>query len=282
MYLEFETKTSYKYLQEVIKALQEPICIMGGWAVFFHVNKNFQKTQGRPYLGSRDIDLGFHLDKNSTIEQMKNSALSKSLDILQNKLKFKSISFRLLKEIHTETEEEITERQIIPSHFVFPMYIDPLVDFIPKDFKKVFKFQPADEPLLGFALTDHKHRIELEEFDKRLWLPKAELLLATKINALNLRDKEHKKIKDICDIFALLWYSGEISSRIPRRMGARIPERIPNRLPRNLAEEVRQFISINKIKQIIKNITNEDYEKASIQLNHSPEEIKRVVEILNI
>jgi len=158
MYLEFETKTSYKYLQEVIKALQEPICILGGWAVFFHVNKNFQKAQGRPYLGSRDIDLGFHLDKNSTIEEMKKSALAKSLEILQNKLKFKSISFRLLKEIHTETQEEISENQIIPSHFIFPMYIDPLVDNIPKNFKEVFKYQPADEPLLNHAFNNKEQR----------------------------------------------------------------------------------------------------------------------------
>src|SRR3990167_9946262 len=151
MYLEFETKTSYKYLQEVIKALQEPICIMGGWAVFFHVNKNFQKAQGRPYLGSRDIDLGFHLDKNATVEQMKKSALSKSLDVLQNKLKFKSVSFRLLKEIHTETEEEIGEGKVIPAHFIFPMYVDVLVDDVPAKFGDVFHFHPADEPLLRFV-----------------------------------------------------------------------------------------------------------------------------------
>ena len=100
MYLEFETRTSYKYLKQVISALEEPICILGGWAVFLQVNKNFQKAQGRLYLGSRDIDLGFHLDKNATTEQMKNSALAKSLEILQNKLKFKSFSFRLLKEVH--------------------------------------------------------------------------------------------------------------------------------------------------------------------------------------
>src|SRR3989344_5257525 len=109
MYAEFETRTSYKYLQNVIRVLEEPICILGGWAVFLHVNKNFQKAQGRPYLGSRDIDLGFHLDKNATPEQMKNSTLAKSLDILQNTLKFKSVSFRLLKEVHTETEEEIAD-----------------------------------------------------------------------------------------------------------------------------------------------------------------------------
>ena len=90
MYPEFETRTSYKYLQKVISALEEPICIIGGWAVFFHVNKSFQKAQGRPYLGSRDIDLGFHLDNNATIEQMKNSSLAKSIEILEKELRFKS------------------------------------------------------------------------------------------------------------------------------------------------------------------------------------------------
>ena len=179
-----------------------------------------------------------------------------------------------------ETEEEIKQGQTVPSHNRFPMYIDPLVDFIPKNFKEVFKFDPIDEPLLNFAFTNRKHRIELEEFNKKLWLPKVELLLATKLNALPLRDKEHKKTKDICDIFALIWYAGELTSRIPKRLGARIPERIPSKLPRDLAEEVKQFITFNKIKQAIKGITKEDYQKAGIQLNHSAEEIKRVIELL--
>ena len=121
MYSEFETRTSYKYLQETIRALQEPICLLGGWAVFFQVNQNFQKAQGRPYLGSRDVDLGFHFKKDSSVKEMKNSALAKSLEILQEKLHFRPVSFRLLKEIHTETEEEIEEGKIIPAHFVFPM-----------------------------------------------------------------------------------------------------------------------------------------------------------------
>ncbi len=260
MYLEFETRTSYKYLKQVISALEEPICILGGWAVFLHVNKNFQKAQGRPYLGSRDIDLGFHLDKNATVEQMKNSALAKSLNILQNKLKFKSVSFRLLKEVHTETEEEIEEGKIIPAHFIFPMYVDVLVDNIPAKFRDFFHFQPADEPLLRFAFEDGKYREELKEFNKRLWLPKPELLLATKLNAIQMRDKEHKKIKDLCDIFALLWYSKE--------------------KPQELGKKVTQFLPSKNILKIISTIDEADYQKASIQLNHTPQEIKRIIELL--
>ena len=54
MYLEFETRTSYRYLKQVVSALEEPICILGGWAVFLHVNNNFQKTQGRSYIEKTD------------------------------------------------------------------------------------------------------------------------------------------------------------------------------------------------------------------------------------
>lgn len=260
MYPEFETRTSYKYLQEVIKALQEPIGILGGWAIFLHVNKNFQKAQGRPYLGSRDIDLGFHLSKNSTREEMKNSALAQSLEILQKKLHFKPVSFRLLREVHTETEEEIGEGKIIPAHFVFPLYVDVVVDTIPPKFKEVFHFQPVDEPLLRFAFEEQKYRDELEEFGKKIWLPKPELLLATKINALKQRDKAHKRIKDICDIFALLWYSKE--------------------KPEVLKEEVTQFVAPQAVSTTIRTITDDDYQKASDQLNHTAQEIRRVLELL--
>ena len=41
MYRDEETKISYKYLQEVIEQLDEPICLMGGWAVYFIVNDLF-------------------------------------------------------------------------------------------------------------------------------------------------------------------------------------------------------------------------------------------------
>lgn len=260
MYAEFETRASYNYLQKVISVLQEPICVLGGWAVFLHVNKNFRKAQGRHYLGSRDIDLGFHFDKQITLKQMKNSSLAKSIELLQNQLNFKPLSFRLLKEIHTETEEEILEGQKVPTYFTFPLYVDLLVDYIPLKFKEFFHFQPADEPLLRFVFENKEYREELKQFNKKLWLPKPELLLATKINALKYRDREHKKIKDICDIFALLWYTKE--------------------KPQGLKDKIIQFIDLKKINKIISIINKEDYQKASQQLNHRPEEIKRVIELL--
>ncbi|MBI2574752.1 hypothetical protein HYV82_02615, partial [Candidatus Woesearchaeota archaeon] len=66
--------------------------------------------------------------------------------------------------------------------------------------------------------------------------------------------------KDVCDIFALSWYSDE--------------------KPEGLLQKAAQFIGIQKIKGVNKIIKEEDYQKASVQLNHTPQEIKRVIELL--
>jgi hypothetical protein len=257
MYKEFETKTSYLYLKEVIHHLEEPICVLGGWAVFFHVNKNFQKAQGRPYLGSRDIDLGFHIKENGSDEELQNSMLMKTIHILKEKLRFKPLSFRLFKEIHTETAEEIQEGRTIPAHFIFPMYIDLIVDNIPKNFKKIFCFDPIDEPLLKFVFEEGDFK---KEFGKNLLLPKAEMLLAMKINSLPNRDKEHKKVKDICDLFALMWYS--------------------NINYKEANTSIKRLISQKNIRKCLEAINKGDIQKASLQTGHSAEEIERVIGLI--
>ncbi len=239
-------------MQEVIKNLNEPICILGGWAVFIHANSKFEKAQGRPYLGSRDIDLGFNMKGD-----LRKSALSQTIAILTEKLNFKPLSFRLVKEIHTETEEEIKDEEIVPAHFTFPMYVDLIVDFIPEDFGKVFKFNPIDEPLLR-TVFEKKDFVIVKEFGKNLLLPKPELLLAMKANSLPNRDKEHKKIKDICDMFALAWYTDL-----------------------NLEEiNLKKYVSEKNLKKCLEAITPKDIEDASAQIGHGKEELKRILTLL--
>ena len=260
MYKEFETRTSYNYLQKVISVLQEPICILGGWAVFLHVNKNFQEAQGRPYIGSRDIDLGFHIKESSSDDELKDSALNQTINRLKEKLGFRPLSFRLFKEIHTETEEEIKKGESIPAHFIFPMYIDLIVDHIPDNFNRIFGFNPIDEPLLKPVFENSSHT-KIKEFNRNLLLPTPELLLAMKIGSLPDRDKEHKKIKDICDIFALLWYSSI--------------------KPAEIKEKLNKFVSVDNIKKCLESINKEDLQKAGLQIGHTAEEIGRVINTLS-
>lgn len=251
MYDDFETKKSYEYLQIVVRALKDPICILGGWAVFFTVNTNYVIAQGKEYLGSRDIDLGFHV----TDDNLKTSPLAHSLNILK-KMNFKGVGFRLYKDIHAETGKEIEDEQV-QSYQRFVMYVDPIVDRIPKNFKDVFGFQPIDEPMLQFVFEKSEYRTELQQFDKKLLLPSAEILIATKINAIANRDKRHKKIKDICDLFALLWYSDKKHTV--------------------LKTEVKKIISKNIIKEKLSCISPEELFEASRLLGNTIEEVKKVV-----
>lgn len=200
MYKDIETDTSYKYLKTVISKLNEPICILGGWAVFFTVNENYQKQSKRIYLGSRDIDIGF----NSVV------SFKHATSILENELNFNFISFRCYKNIHAETGRDLSEEEAksMPMHMFFPMYVDPIMSYASKELKTKLGFTPIDEPLLKSVFEDKKYSREVKEFGRKLLLPTPVILLATKIHSIVLRDKVHKRYKDLCDITALCLFSG--------------------------------------------------------------------------
>ena len=220
LYNKLETDTSFAYLKHIIAQLEEPICLLGGWAVYLTVNVNFSKDQGRNYLGSRDIDLGFHLNKSLSKTQLKNTAIGKSLATLKT-MGFNNQGFRYYKELHYETGKELTpeEAKRTQTHDIFTMYIDPIVNDIHPSFKEIFGFTPADEPLLTPVFQHKKYRTELTEFSKHLLLPSPDILLATKIKSIPRRTKDEKLIKDICDIYALLWYSGKDFKKLQEETG---------------------------------------------------------------
>jgi len=178
MYKDIEIETSYKYLKIVISNLKEPVCILGGWAVFFTVNESYQKQMSRVYIGSRDIDIGFN-----SIESFKQAT-----SILENKLKFNFVSFRYYKNIHAETGKDLSDEEIkqMPQHMYFQIYVDPIMANIEKESKKKLGFIPIDEPLLKPAFKRYSKSIK--EFGRALLLPAPEILLATKINSVIQRD----------------------------------------------------------------------------------------------
>ena len=64
-YAEAVTTLSEGELQDVITVAEPPACLLGGWAVHLHVADGFQEAHRRPYIGSRDIDLGIHIESKS-------------------------------------------------------------------------------------------------------------------------------------------------------------------------------------------------------------------------
>jgi hypothetical protein len=259
MYEPYETDISYRYLKTVVKSLGEPVCLLGGWAVYLQVNRNFKKETARDYIGSRDIDLGFHFERGWTENQVRESTLARSLKNLEN-LGFKPMGFRYLKEFHTETLEELTDRELetTPLHFVFPLFIDPVVDIIHPRFYEVFRFHPVDEPLLEMVFFDGTNRTKPKFLDRNLWLPKPHILLATKLNSVAGRDKEHKRLKDVADIFALLWFSDVEIQEIKSRL--------------------QEIYDAKEIRRVIASISDKEIGLVGDIIGFSHNEIKRVLQ----
>ncbi|MBI3052383.1 hypothetical protein HYY74_08090 [Candidatus Woesearchaeota archaeon] len=129
--------------------------------------------------------------------------------------------------------------------------------FSSKYFRKIFGFDPIDEPLLRFAFEE-KDVVLMKEFDKKLLLPSVALLLAMKISSLPQRDKEHKRVKDVCDIFALEWYGGVN--------------------PKNASLD--KYLPKSSFANCKKMLADYDFSRAAAQLGHEKEELTRVFDIL--
>lgn len=202
MYNNFETELSRKFLEKIFDKLEKPFILLGGWATYFLVNERFKNSEGKEYLGSKDLDIGFYMEKDWNKKQLTNSDFAKNIKLLED-MGFRFMGFRLLQEFHTETKKNLSlEDAKKTSHpFITSVYIDPIVNIIPKGFKNIFGFIPIDEPLLDLAFKGRTINMG------NLILPTPEVMLAMKLNSVLNRNKIHKKTKDICDIFALLQYS---------------------------------------------------------------------------
>ncbi len=209
LYQNYEIQVSQSQLSEVLSTLGEPVCLLGGWAVYITVNNNFAASQGRNFVGSRDVDLGFHVDPAWTDAELGDSQFARAVRRIVD-VGFEPVSFRFVKYFHTETRKELSaeEARKMNQAFIFNMYVDPLVDNIHPDSTKMLGFVPIDEPLLS-EVFDHNRFVMADKFGSKVLIPEPAVLLAMKLNSVSNRDKEHKRIKDMIDIYGLLWYSDE-------------------------------------------------------------------------
>ena len=148
-------------METVFKQIRGDFCLLGGWATYYIVNKSFEKVNGRKYIGSRDIDVGFHIDKCWSEEQLKGSEFYTAISLLEN-TGFSSVSFRLVKNFDLETGRELKPEKAakLPMYQIFQLYVDPIVDYIHPKIKDVLGFIPIDEPLLSLvfaARTDDRY-----------------------------------------------------------------------------------------------------------------------------
>jgi len=244
-------------MQTVVSKLREPICLLGGWAVFLTVGENFRREHGRDYLGSRDIDLGFHINKEWSRGELETSNFAIAIKALKE-IDFEPLSFRLVKHFHAETKQELkgeTARRT-SSYEMFDLFVDPVVDHIHPAASETFGFIPIDEPLLKHVFVEQKFKI-IDLFSRKAHLPLPHVLLATKIKSVSQRDKKHKRVKDIADIYALSWYSDEKLT--------------------SLRTSLASIITLQETKAVVESFTKDDLAAISNALDIEAHQIQRVL-----
>jgi len=209
------------------------------------------------YHGSKDIDIGFHVETNDLTGLSEESPFIKAINSLEAN-GFVPISQRFVKFYHTETRTELTEQESkrLAQPFIFNLYVDPIVDHIPANVMELLGFVPIDEPLLSAVFQSKKYTI-INAFGTKLMLPCPEVLLATKINALHNRTKDHKKIKDICDIYALVWHSKIGHKELHRKLST--------------------LLDVEHTVGILSKINGDDYEEAANALGIGTLEFSNVI-----
>lgn len=206
------TGLSEQELQAVFEAATPPVCLLGGWAVHLHVNPGFQAAHGRAYIGSRDIDIGVHVDPGWTAEELTGASVGESISAIEDRGYTKS-RFGFVQNFLRDSQESISEAEATRHgmHEVFQVYVDIIPDTTALDgFRDVFGFKPPAESLLA-PVFENDEGEPLSEYVA--WSPSSgkgivrpELLAAMKIRSLPDREKSHKRVKDVADLHALLWY----------------------------------------------------------------------------
>ncbi|OYT46600.1 hypothetical protein B6U90_00765 [Thermoplasmatales archaeon ex4484_6] len=144
-----------------------------------------------------------------------------------------------------------------PSYNIFPIFVDLIVDNIPNNFRERYGFNPVDEPLLRELFESESKRSIVEFLGKLVWLPSPNVLLATKIKSYPSRDKDHKRIKDMCDITSLLLFSrGWVKTSVSNLVGEDVFGKFRNTINEgDLVESSRILdLDINLVKNAIKRL----------------------------
>jgi hypothetical protein len=215
------------------------------------------KVNGRNYIGSRDIDLGFHIDPRWSTEELQKSAFAKSTKILTER-GFFGVSSRFVKYYDINTKKELTEEESRrrPLYDMFQLYVDTMGDNTHADAHKVLGFPLLDEPLLSHVFVDGRFVI-VTGLGGKFTLPTPETLISMKLKSVPGRTKDDKRIKDIADIFALLWYSDVEFVELQRR--------------------VQQILGVKYVSEVVSNFIKDDYLAVSKAIGVKPEDISKVV-----
>jgi len=247
LYDERITKFSLDTLKTIVKLINFPICVCGGWAVYYTINDIFKQKKNREYIGSQDIDIGFSLRPMMTKSELESTNLFKILKILESN-GYRPEGFRYRKDF---TYSEIGIEDDKEKNETFTLYVDILVNSYPPSLNDIYPNCFFEVPLIEQVYNNTQYQVKLSSISDDLFIPTREILTAMKIQSLSARgDVHHKKVKDLCDIYGLLWYSkkpvSEIIGDVLNFINVNSIERLRESVNKNLMSECEGYLGESK------------------------------------
>ncbi len=220
-----ETRVSLDILRDILPGLPEPIVLLGGWGVRFVVNDLWREATGQDYFGSRDIDLGFHTPPGASLAELKGGNLPATLRHLETLGFTREGMYSLARYYRWEDDKPVTPeeaRRLLPPDY-YVIKVDLIASHERRDLRRVAGFQPFSEPLLAGVFEQPTQRLEKRVEGRVVWVPASHVLLAMKLVSFPERTKDDKALKDLCDVYAIIAYSGvppaSLGSRAARVTG---------------------------------------------------------------
>ncbi len=191
-------------LKIIAELISFPICVCGGWAVYYTINDIFKEKKNREYIGSQDIDIGFSLKSMVTKSELESTNLFKTMKILESN-GYKPDGFRYRKDV---AYAELGIEDHIGENETFALYVDILVNSYPPSLNDLYPNCFFEVPLIEHVYNNTKNQVKISSISDKLLIPTREIIIAMKIHSLPTRGNiRHKMVKDLCDLYGLLWYS---------------------------------------------------------------------------
>ena len=175
--------------------------------------------------------------------ELESTNLFKMLDILE-KNDYKPSMLGYKKDIPFEnidlSKDEDKEK-------MFTLYVDILVNSYPQSYQDIHKNSFFEVPLIENIYNDEKYQVKIPKLSKYLFIPNREMMIAMKIISLPSREKHHKIVKDLCDLYILIWSSdnspNKIISELFEILGPTPFERLKENIDKNLTKECEYYLS---------------------------------------
>jgi len=130
---------------------------------------------------------------------------------------------------------------------VFTLYVDILVNSYPQSYQDIHPNSFFEVPLIENIYNDEKYQVKLSKLSKYIFIPNREMMVAMKIISLPSRRKHHKMIKDLCDLYTLIWSADKspdkIINEIFELLGLTSFERLKEKIDKNLMKECEYYLS---------------------------------------